>query len=122
MDLGAVAAALADVRLHAVASEQVIHERIGEALRAAGIGFRHEVRLGPRNRVDFLCAGGIAVEVKRGKPTAHRVAAQVERYAAFPQVCGVVLVLERNLVSTPRTANGKPVIVVSLAGNWGIVT
>jgi hypothetical protein len=117
-----IVAALGDLRLHATASEQHIHREIGAALDRAGIPHKHEARIAPRCRVDFLCDGGVAIEVKRGKPHTGRVAAQVARYAASPLVAAVVLVLERNLIHTPAGAHGKPVRVVALATNWGIVT
>jgi hypothetical protein len=108
------------LHLHATASEQEIHDRITTALMAAGIAHQHEVRIGKGCRVDFLCDGGVAIEVKRGKPHTGRVAAQVRRYAACPDVCAVVLVLERALIHTIAEANGKPVCVVALSRNWGI--
>lgn len=120
--LDRIVAALGNLRLHATVSEQHIHRDIGEALDRAGIKHEHEVKLRPRCRVDFLCDGGVAIEVKRGKQHTGRVEAQVARYAASPKVSAVVLVLERNLIHTPAGAHGKPVRVVSLATNWGIVT
>lgn len=120
--LDRIVAALGNLRLHATASEQHIHREIGSMLRAAGIAYVHEAKIAPRCRVDFLCDGGVAIEVKRGKPHTGRVEAQVARYAASPLVAAVVLVLERNLIHTPAGAHGKPVRVVSLATNWGIVT
>lgn len=120
--LDKIVAALGNLRLHATASEQHIHWEIGAALDRAGIPHKHEVKIAPRCRVDFLCDGGVAIEVKRGKPHTGRVEAQVARYAASPLVAAVVLVLERNLIHTPAGANRKPVRVVSLANNWGFVT
>jgi hypothetical protein len=112
--------ALGNLRLYSTASENEIHRAIAEKLRAAGIAFKHEARLGKRDRVDFMCAGGIAVEVKRGKPNTYSVDAQIERYCASDEVTALVLVTERGLCRTTDEANGKPVRVVTLSTNWGI--
>lgn len=116
----AIVRVLGNLRLHATASENSIHEAISETLRAAGITFKHEACIGKRDRVDFICAGGIAIEVKRGKPNTYRVDAQIERYCASDEVTALVLVTERGLCRTIDEANGKPVRVVTLSTNWGI--
>lgn len=116
----AVVSALGNLRLHSTASENEIHKAIAEKLRAAGVAFQHEVRIGKRDRVDFMCAGDVAVEVKRGKPNTYRVDEQIERYCASDKVSALVLVTERGLCRTTNEANGKPVRVVTLSTNWGI--
>jgi len=115
-----VVRALGDLRLHAMRSEYAVHEAIATCLRAAGIAFEHEVRVGSRCRVDFLCAGGVAIEVKRGKPITRVVAEQVERYCMCDPVRALVLVTERGLQQVVTEAHGKPVRTVTLAENWGI--
>lgn len=115
-----VVEALADVRVHHVGRETRLHAQVGAALAAAGIAFEHEVPIGPRDRVDFLCAGGVAVEIKRGKPNVRRVEAQVARYCASDRVAALVLVTERGLWRPVAEAHGKPVRLVTLVENWGV--
>jgi hypothetical protein len=120
MGVDAVVAALQDLRLHPVRAEAMVHEAMATCLRARGIGFEREVRIGPRCRVDFLCEGGVAIEVKRGKPNGGRVGAQVARYCACEAVQALVLVTERSLPFLVLEERGKPVRVVVLVENWGI--
>lgn len=115
-----VVAALERLRVQLVGRETQIHAEIRRAFTGAGIPFEAEAELGPGARVDFLVRGGIAVEVKKGKPNAARLAKQAERYAAFNNVRALVLVVERNVQEYPRTANGKPVRYVALHKQWGI--
>jgi hypothetical protein len=110
------------LRLHAVTSEYQVQDALAAALTAAGISFEREVRLSPRNRVDFLCEGGVAIEVKRGKPNTRRVQAQVDRYCACEQVTALVIVTERALIWTPSSSSGKIVQTVALSLNWGLAT
>lgn len=120
VEVQSVVAALQDLRVHPVRSETAVHAAVAACLRATGITFEHEVRVGPRCRVDFLCAGGVAIEVKRGKPLTGVVARQVERYCACDPVRALVLVTERGLQQVVAEAHGKPVRTVTLAENWGI--
>lgn len=99
--------------------EYAIQKRIAELLTANDVQFQAEYPLDKRNRVDFL-AGGVLIEVKAGKPNSHRLANQVERYAQFPEVEAVVIVVERNVFHVPSCVNGKPVHYVSLSSNWGV--
>jgi hypothetical protein len=113
---------LGDLRLHATSSEQEIHRCIANLLQAAGIAFEHECRLGKGSRVDFLCADGVAIEVKRGKPPTAVVIRQVERYCESDRVRAVILVLERGLIRVPTRVQWKQVRTVVLTTNWGIST
>ncbi len=108
------------LQLHPTAKEFEIHEHIKHLLSIACVQFQHEYILGPRARVDFLCAGGIAIEVKKGKPNSRTLEAQAARYAAFDAVTVVILVVEQNVFQPPEEVHGKPVYYVSLAKNWGI--
>lgn len=99
--------------------EYAIQKRIAELLTANEVDFQVEYSLDRRNRVDFL-AGGTLIEVKAGKPNSQRLASQVERYAQFPEVEAVVIVVERNVFRVPLCVNGKPVHYVSLSSNWGV--
>lgn len=119
-DADIVVMALRNLRLHPAISEVAVHRAISDCLRAAQIAFEHEVRVGARCRVDFLCEGGVAIEVKRGKPNTGTVAAQVRRYCACDPIRALVLVTERGLQQVVSEAHGKPVRTVTLAENWGV--
>lgn len=111
---------LQDCRIHPQALERDIQNHIQRMLEQRSIPFDREFVLGPRNRVDFLCDGGIAIELKKGKPGSEALAAQAARYATFDAVTAVVLVVERCVFDVPEEVNGKPIHYVALNRNWGI--
>lgn len=77
--------------------------------------------LGRGNRVDFLTATGIAVEVKKGKPNRERLLSQINRYAEFEEVQSIIIVVETSLQDPiNHSRNGKPCKVVGLLKQWGI--
>lgn len=115
-----VLASLRRLRVQIVGMEYDLQADIAAQFDKDGVTYSKEHKLGPHNRVDFLIAGGIGVEVKKGKPNSRQVMAQVERYAQFPQITALVLVVERNVFQYDRSANGKPVYYISLAKQWGI--
>ena len=96
-----------------------IGHSVKRTLRSGGIAFEKEARLAPRCRVDFLCGGGVAVEVKRGKPPHGKLLEQIRRYASLPQVNAMILVVERT-AELPHTVCGKPCRVVALNRLWGV--
>lgn len=98
--------------------EYDLHRLVMAALEEAGIPYLHEYVLGPRCRIDLMC-GGVGIEVKRGRPERGRLIAQLSRYAAFPEIRGLIVVAERS-VSLPRTLGGKPVQLLCLNRLWGI--
>ena len=110
--------ALNSLRIPLVVDEFELQALVSGALQEHGIEFVKEARLAPRCRVDFLCEGGIAVEVKRGKPQKARLMEQLRRYASLEQVCAVILVVERT-AELPKTVCGKPCRVVALNRLWG---
>jgi len=112
-------AAIRTVRIGVVAEEFEIHRAIAAALEAAGIAFHHEYKLGPRCRIDFLTTDGIGIEVKKGKPYSVAVEQQLERYARFDAVTGIILVIER-YQDVPTTIAGKPCRSIGLRKLWGI--
>lgn len=116
----AIVEALAAIQVPPSESEAYLHGAITAALLDAGIAFSHEHSLGRGCRIDFLCDGGVGIEVKKGKPNRKSLAKQVERYAAFKAVTALVVVVERNLFDPIREAGGKPVAYVSLSRNWGV--
>lgn len=116
-----VMTALQELRISKIVDEYTLQQKLKEQLDAIGIAYQKEYRLGPRCRLDFLVAGGIAIEVKRGraKPNRSQVAAQLARYATFEEVRAIVLVVDRN-VHVPAQVNGKPCFAFGLHKLWGI--
>ena len=98
--------------------EYDLHRLVMDALTAAGIPFAHEVKLGPRCRIDLLC-GGVGIEIKRGAVDKARILQQLAKYADCPQVEGLILVTEKT-VPVPHAINGKPVRLICLNRLWGI--
>ena len=98
--------------------EYDLHRLVMDALDAASIPWAHEVKLAPRCRIDLMC-GGVGIEIKRGKIEIARVKEQLRKYAACPQVEGLILVTEKT-DPLPHTMNGKPVRLICLNRLWGI--
>lgn len=115
-----VVRALRTVRALLVRSEFDIHSEVRKALKRAKLRAMHEYPLSTGARVDFLVQGGIAIEIKKGKPNSTDLEQQAAKYAKSPLVRAVVLVVERNVINHPTTLDGKPVRLVSLTANWGI--
>ena len=111
--------ALNKLRTNPVNDEYVLQIEIARLLCLSRITFQREYMLGPRNRVDFITDNGIVIEVKKGKPNKTQVINQLRRYAAFPKVKGIILVVEKNL-DIPREINGKPCRSFGLNKLWGI--
>ena len=98
--------------------EMEIHNAVSTALTEAGIAHEHEFRLGPRKRIDFVC-GSIGIEVKKSRPKAADLQAQLKRYLEDTCLTAMIVVLQKPC-SLPRTICGKEVHVVSLNRLWGI--
>ena len=114
-----IISALHSLRIPLVTDEYQLQALVAGALAGDGVQFEKEARLAPRCRVDFLCEGGIAVEVKRGRPQRGRLLEQIRRYAGLESVNGVILVVERT-AELPRVVCGKPCRVVALNRLWGV--
>jgi len=67
-----------------------LHEAIASVLDGNGIPFQREVAIDAKNRVDFLLAGGLAIEVKVDG-TFSQAITQVNRYCGLDAVHGVLL-------------------------------
>jgi hypothetical protein len=117
--LNNVIAALKKVRVHVLTDEYKLHKKIAEQLDQASIPYTREYRLGNGNRVDFLTANGIVIEAKKRKPNEKQVLAQLKRYASFPEVKAVILVIER-YQGVPAELNGKPCFCIGLNRLWGL--
>lgn len=116
--IGRVIRAISSVRVPAQPGEYDIHGLIAAALEGEGLDFAHEYRLGPRRRVDFMC-GGVAVEVKKGRPQRAQLISQLTRYMEAPETKALVVVMQRR-VALPDTICGKRVHVISLNMLWGV--
>jgi hypothetical protein len=64
---------------------------------------------------------GVGIEAKKGKPNERQVLRQLQRYAGFKQVTGLILVIERYM-DLPEEINGKPVRSIGLNKLWGIAS
>lgn len=111
--------ALKNIRGNVIFEEYRLHEMIAELLEKAGIPFKKEYKLAPRNRIDFLVDGGTGIEVKKGKPNRTQVNKQLERYVSFDEIKSVILVVERN-VNIPYEINGKKCVLFGLNRLWGV--
>ena len=116
--LAQVAAALMELRSPIAMYETDIHACVGQRLTAAGLPFAHEAKLASGCRIDFL-VGSVGVEIKKGKPSAATLAAQLQRYAACDAVGGLIVITERS-VRLPPAILGKPVRCIPLSQLWGI--
>lgn len=111
--------ALSTLRPPAVIDEYALHHMIEKALTSRSIYFEREAKLAPRCRIDFLCEGGVGIEVKRGYPAKRPLMEQLTRYAACEQVSALVVVVERN-ASIPTSILGKPCTLFGLNRLWGV--
>ena len=98
--------------------EYDLHRLVMDALDAAALPWTHEVKLGPRCRIDLMC-GGVGIEIKRGLLDKARLLNQLRRYAACEQIESLILVTEKT-VALPHTIGGKPVRLICLNRLWGI--
>lgn len=110
---------LKNLRVNTIDDEYKLQQKIAEQLTFANIDFKKEYVLGPRNRVDFMIDGGIAIEVKKGKPNKQQVIRQIERYTEFQKVTAVILVVETSL-NIPKKINNKECVSFGLNKLWGI--
>ena len=117
-DMQCILEALSAVRVSAQPEESEIHLDIARALDAAQIAYIHECPLAPGRRIDFAC-GSIGIEVKKGRPEAARLRAQLRRYLEDTRLTAVIVVLQKPC-ALPETICGKPVRVVSLNRLWGV--
>lgn len=116
--MATVAAALMELRSPIAMVEMDIHACVGQRLAAAGLPFVHEAKIAKGCRIDYL-VGTIGVEIKKGKPSAATLAAQLQRYAACDAVDGLIVITEKS-VRLPETILGKPVRRIPLSHLWGI--
>ena len=111
--------AINTIKINPSAHEFDIHALVGVALSNEGIEFKHEARLAPRLRVDFLTSEGVAIEVKQNKPVRSLLLKQIGAYLSCEQVLCIIVVTQKS-VRLPDKINNKPVYVSALDRLWGI--
>lgn len=95
-------------------TERNLQDALVALFAAAEIPAEREHRLSGTDRPDFLI-GGVAVEVKI-KGSSAELERQIRRYAAYPEVTGIVVVTNRaRHRGMPAQIDGKPVQVVFLS-------
>lgn len=91
---------------------------IESLLQANAYDFRAECKLDAKSRVDFMVSA-VALEVKVGRRWRPlEVMQQLERYAAHPDVLGVMLVTASPWMWTHHELHGKPAMAVDLSRGW----
>ena len=102
-----------------LSTEKHMQEGVEQILQAAGVNFEREKRLGPRDIPDFfLTTGGIILECKvRDKARKISTFKQLERYASFPEVKGIILAANLTM-GLPDQIMDKPAYFASLSTGW----
>lgn len=95
--------------------EKALQVEMDEQLLAAGLPAEREVRLGPKDVIDFVVRD-IGVEVKI-KGARRAIYLQVERYAQHERLKTLVLATNVSM-GFPSEINGKPVHLVNLGRAW----
>jgi hypothetical protein len=96
-------------------NEYDLQAGIAKLLTDEGVAFEREVRINKQDRLDFLTAAGIAIEVKVDGTLAS-VTRQLYRYATRPEVNQIILVTTRSKHrQLPQAINGKPLYLVQLS-------
>jgi len=88
-------------------NEAELQGAVKTVLSTAKIAYEREVSLSPRERVDFLIAGGIALELKV-RTNGKALMEQAARYAASERVNSILIAsTDHRGLSLPSTINGK---------------
>lgn len=115
--LAAAAAGALEVARMTWRTERQLQDEIARVLAECGIAADREVELSPADRIDFLSAAGVGIEVKtKGSVTA--VARQLQRYAHSDRVHHLLLATTRphHAAGIPTALAGVGVTVAVLAG------
>lgn len=97
-----------------VTTEAELQSAVASALHVYSWPFREQVEIAPKDRIDFVVAFCIGVELKV-KGSLAAVTRQLHRYALSDKIAALVLVTTvHRLARVPRLLNGKRVHVVSL--------
>lgn len=96
--------------------ETALQDAIAACLTAASIPFEREVRLNAADRIDFVVAGELGLEVKVDGGLSE-VTRQIHRYAQVESLSELLLVTTRmRHLALPRAFNGKRLAVCHLIG------
>lgn len=96
-------------------NEEELQQGIARVLSAQGFAFEREHVLSKKERADFFL-DGIVIEVKCAG-SATQLLMQLQRYARFPAVTAIVLVVSKSRLTTlPNEVGGKPVFGVLQTG------
>ena len=117
-ELERVMEALRGLRAPISLDEYDLHRQIAHILEEHGLGFEHEKQLMPRCRIDFI-AGGVGIEVKRGRPNKTNLIRQTERYLSSGRLCAIIIVCEQGF-DMPASILGLPCRTLSLRRLWGL--
>ena len=94
--------------------EKELQKGISILLSQLGLEFYPEVPLSRLDRIDFLVADGIGIEVKINSPLTP-VIRQLWRYSECPEIQALILVTTRSKhMNLPVKMNGKPLYYVYL--------
>lgn len=97
------------------ANEIELQDGIARVLGLAHVTFEREVRLTPKERIDFIVGEGIGVEVKIAGAFAD-VIRQMQRYAEHPRITALVLATTcMRHDHVPLSLVGKPCTTIYLA-------
>lgn len=99
------------------ADEIQLHEGIEAVLTQAGFEPQREVRLGERDRIDFLI-GDVGIEVKIGGSAASAVR-QLTRYAEHDEIGSLIFASTKRTHASDMVRVEKPVEFVVLNGGLG---
>ena len=113
-----VLGALREIRIPYALYEMDIHHHVLQALETNGIPCIHEARISKGCRIDYL-AGGVGIEIKKGKPREKQLIRQLERYLACDALESMIVVSWHS-VCIPSAINGKRVELISLSQLWGV--
>jgi hypothetical protein len=95
----------------ATGDEVTFQLAVERALKREGLAYEREVRLSPQDRIDFLLANGVGLELKINGATAE-VVRQLIRYAQNDRIEALILCTTRaSHQSVPLDLGGKPVFV-----------
>lgn len=112
---------MSDLRPRVGEREGQLQTRAAVAMAVAHVPFRAEVKVG-RGRIDFLCAGGLGVELKVGSESRARLPKQTTLYLSDERVRSLLIVSEHRVPRRLRAAVeqaaekcSKPVEIIELA-------
>lgn len=99
------------------ATEKDLQDGFEKVFRENGIPFQREFPISERDRLDFLVAGGIALEVKI-KGSLPDLVRQIARYARHDDIREILVVgTPRWIPRVPVAIEGKPVYGLRLVGS-----